>query len=256
MNLPKSILYTAVTILLFVQSLFSQKDSTKKIFYVSVDIGIIMNKPFSHYANLPTMTGHSGAYEEMSEAKNPNAYLPGYCFGLTSILFLSPACGFVFGTSLTSTQSKYNYKAQDGISKDVGNMYTIKNSNYDISSKFLYLNIDAGYRVKVFKKIFLQLCFSINKNILTTQKETGSEKTIQTYAYNAGPGAPPNYYHEEIKPIDITRCFSEKEIRGSAKFSAGYTFKIKGHNYCVSGFRNFGIGYKLPWWGLVAGLVF
>jgi len=247
MKLPKLTFYLFTYVFLFRPvSLDAQSDSAKKWLRFSIDAEIIVNRSFSNYTK-PSY-GSRFSSESITMTKGAPKYLPGFSLGFTSILGKANSGYFIFGISASFTQARYNL-SQSSYYPGEGYSSKSESTNLDISSQFINLNYEVGYRFKIFKRFLLQQTFFVNQNVQTIQKENGTKTSVESSYYTTSAGGWfPIYYYRTDEAIHRTENFHDGSNL-SIRVKAFYQFRIKKKESLIFVYRNFTVNDKLPWWG-------
>lgn len=246
MNLPKIIFCFAVFYLFKCHTLFSQKDSLAKNYRISIDAAFITNSAYSHFTKIEETSRFTT--ETISTNSNSVKYLPGVSVGATLLLGNLNRSNFVFGLSCSLTNANYHYYLST-VDPEEGYSGSTDVTDKNVSSSFLYLNYELGYRFRFGRRFRLQPSLLINQNLITFQKENGYSRHVD-YAYSISPsGQVPIYYNETYNTIHTSNTL-RTSLQSSIRLSLFYEFKLRKHNYDVFAFRNFGIKSHLSWWAV------
>lgn len=229
-------------------------DSTaKKRVRFLVEGAIIGNTAYSHFETADDRQGHFGSTTLKKAEKNK--IKPGGILGVLILLGKSDWHNFIAGISVSRTSAEYLYN-QYRVTPDYNGPLTSASESTDIHkwNDIWFINFEFGYRVKLFRGLGIQPSFVILGFNRTIENQEGKYTYTESSGYSTAPGAPPNYFLQTITPINQTVRYQD-DGRVSFRLRAFYNFRINKRVNSIFVFRNLGIGYNLPWWGLGYGVV-
>ena len=121
----------------------ASNDSLKKLNF-SVNLTFILNRAFSHINERGSYQSPGGTSEEYKEIGNGKVLKPGLAIGFDLLYSKTPKKrNFIFGLSLSSTQSHYNYSHGGiGYNSDTSFKYSYvsHNTKIDIRANYFFTN--------------------------------------------------------------------------------------------------------------------
>jgi hypothetical protein len=223
---------------IFISYCFAQEDTINKSnFMVNAYASFIMNQA---YSNVPTKNEDPGTYSK----PDSNKIKAGFALG-TELLFL-PGENFkiLLGISFSRTSAGYNYTYISESKTFRPGFTDVKTTTYN-NYKVVYsaLNLQAGFRKLLSPDFFIVPSFLVNSPMKI--KKTLNGVTRSDFSNNSG---------GRDSVISFTRNLVTEQKKGdpnlSFRLQIEYQFYLSDMPARITIFRNFGLLYKLPWWGL------
>ncbi|MCD6020228.1 MAG: hypothetical protein K0S53_3349 [Bacteroidetes bacterium] len=250
-----SVRYTLL-FLCFAARYFSQDTLSLKTgnIKLNVNLGTVLNdnfinKPYNDWAEA-SRRGTAGESETFTPFKKSHINV-GFNFGVNMTLGKSPVCKFIAGLNFLQSIGDFQYlykKSESYESHHVKKTYRLE-ANYN--STVYFININAGLRLTLFKRISIDNCISFNVPVSTTNKISGYESTTNY---------PDNYYtyiYYQQTPPDLEtsiNTFNEKithdsKVKTTVSFhpKISYEFKMRETRAGIYYSYNIAYRYNLPW---------
>lgn len=204
--------------------------------------GILWSNAFANYPLGSDDDGSSATvYKPVDTAHH---YRPGFLLGADLTFFPASAVALVFGFHYTYSQGEYHstYTAVSATSR-VGYEKLTRTNETDNFIKYNALNIGAGLQVKLYEQVFLSGSFFLIRPLRITRSYSGTTETL----FESSSGA----VDREVYKIGEGEVrLSEKPTNLSFRIGLQYRFLTGGFPSAFFLFRNFGMMYALPWYGL------
>lgn len=252
-----AVIYTFL-FLCFIARYFSQDTLNKSLkisnIKLSIQVGAVLNdnyinKPYNNWAEA-SRRGTAGESETFSTFKKSHIN-SGFTFGVNLLIGKSPYCRFITGLNFVQSIGDFQYlyqKSEAYESLHIKNKYRLE-ANYN--STVYFININAGFRLTLFKRLNIDNCLSINIPGITTNKISGYESTTNY---------PDNYYtyiYYNQTPPDLEtsiNTFNDKithdsKVKTTVSFNPKISYEIKMRETKVGIYYSYNMAYRynLPW---------
>jgi len=197
------------------------------------------------YANYPLVSDADGSSATVYRAVDTaHHYRPGVLIGADLNFFPASAVTLAFSLHYTYTQAEYHstYTAVSATSR-TGYTKLTRTTETDYYFKYSALNIGAGLQVKMYEQVFLSGSFFLIRPLRITRSYNGISESV----YETSSGA---VDRESFKISEQDARLSEKPANLSFRLGVIYRFKSGVFPSALFLFRNFGMMYALPWYGL------
>ena len=227
--------------LLWSQYLSGINDSTGK-FRLNINAGLIFSRNFSNYPLRSDADDVSST--EYSPSPGAAKYRTGFLIGADALLFSKENFKLVFGISLSRTSAAYHssYISEGPTSKPGFTKLTRATEN-DYQLKYTALNFHAGIRNHLFSNFFLTTGLLLNSPLKITRILNGS--TVTKYS-NVSGGTESDVIYIRNEQTTL----KQKAANISFRLNFEYQFTLSSSLARVFLFKNFGLLYALPWWGI------
>lgn len=219
----------------------AQTENAGKI-RMNFNAGVIISRNFSNYPLKKTIDDVS--VTEYSRVEGARAYRPGFIAGADILLRSQEKLKFLLGFSVSHTSAEYHSSyLSEGRTSRAGFTKLTRATENDYSLKFTSLNFHAGVRGKLKNNWFFTPSLILNSPLRITRVLNGFTETV----YSNDSGA------EERDMIIISNessVLEQKPANLSLNLKVEYQFLIRSAPAQVFLFRNFGLLYALPWWGI------
>ncbi len=219
----------------------AQKDSTGRI-RINLNGGLILNRSFSNYPLRSSSDDQSSTtYKAVDTASK---YRAGFLLGADMLLLPKEKFKILLGVSFSRTSAEYHssYKSE-GQTTRPGFTKLTRSTENDYKLKFTALNFQAGIRNRLNENFFLTTSLVMTSPLKIVRELNGFTENI----YSNTSGAEERdviYINNEITNL------KQKAANISFRLNVEYQFVLSRSLARVFLFRNFGMLYALPWWGL------
>lgn len=234
--------FSAISLFASDASYASERHDSLKRITLSARAAVILNRSFSHHIH--EIEHRSFSYNARSKPLN-KSMLPGFEIGLTSVLNTKSNLAYFIETSYSFTQSEYEFSLSQRLD-DTPPLFASSYEKYLCRVQANIWTLGGGVRWKLFKQFLLafQLGASLGLDVSVNEKGI-KEYSEWTICYNAS-GDPVT--GGTFSQVTIDRRYTKRRNAASMRVSLGYN--PKKFNGGVILFRNFGIKWQLPWWGI------
>jgi hypothetical protein len=230
-------------------------DKLKQVHDIKINIqsGVVLNdnninRPYNDHA--PSEGKFDDEAENFSSFRKDHVN-PGFMIGANLLLGKNPVCKFITGLNFLQSIGDFQYlyeKSERYESQHIKQTYRLE-ANYN--STVYFVNIQAGLRLTLFKRLKIDNCLSFNVPVLTTNKISGYEATTSYpdnyYTYI--------YYHQTPPDLETSvNTFNDKithdsKVRMTVSFNPklSYEFKMRETKVGIYYSYNIAYHYKLPW---------
>lgn len=208
----------------------------------NINAALILNNAYSNVQNKPIYEGNS--VTNTRKADTVNKIRAGFTFGADMLLFPKENFKLIFGVSFSRTSAQYIYSyVSESITTRPGFTTITHETEYLQKEKLSAFNFQAGVRNFVYENVFLTSTFVLTRPLRVNRITNGYTKT--TYSNNSGGTETITSY-----VTDLQQTFKRGDPNFSLRVCLEYQYDFSGTLTRVFVFRNFGLIYKLPWWGL------
>jgi hypothetical protein len=178
-----------------------------------------------------------------SKSDTGSKYFPGFDFG-ADVQFLSKESFKLFlGLTFSHTRARYHSSyVSEGPTSRTGFTKLSRRTENDYDLNFSALNFEAGMRKQVSEDFFFSGAFVLTSPLKIERTLTGYTET--TYSNNSGGEEKDKIYNNEQTKL------SQKPANLSLRFTTEYQFELGNSLARVYLYKNFGLLYALPWWGI------
>jgi len=204
--------------------------------------GLLWTRAFANYP----LSNENDAFS--STAYKPvdtlNHYRPGLLLGADLHFFPGSAVMLLFGLHYTNTRSEYHstYQSVSATSR-IGYEKLTRTMETDYFFKYSALNVGAGMQVRLLKDVYLSGSFFVTRPLRITRSYKGTTEAVYETSNGAVDRELFRISEEEVR-------LSEKPANLSFRLGLGYQFKSGVFPSTLFIFRNFGMIFALPWYGL------
>jgi hypothetical protein len=230
-----------ISSLIIAQSLHATEDSirTRRI---NVHAGFILSRSFSNYPLRSSVDEQSTT--KYSAIDTGQKYKPGFYLGTDLLLLPGENFKILLGISYSQTSASYHssYISVGPTSKSgFTELKRVTENDYQFS--FSALNFQAGIRNHLQGNWFLTSSFLLTSPLRIVRVLDGFTET--TYSNNSGASDRDVIYIKNEKTV-----LTQKAADLSFRLNIEYQIRIGSAPAAFHFFRNFGLLYALPWWGL------
>ena len=230
-----------VTALFSAYSQEASRDSLSRIrLYLSG--GLLWSSAFANYPLSNENDAFSStAYKPVDTAQH---YRPGILLGADLHFFPGSAVTLVFGLHYTNTRAEYHstYKSVSATSR-TGYSKLTRTTETDYFFKYSALNVGAGLQVRLHKDVYLSGSFFLTRPLRITRSYKGTSEAVYETSSGAVDRETFRVSEQEVRLI-------EKPANLSFRLGLGYQFKSGVFPSTLFLFRNFGMIFSLPLYGL------
>lgn len=204
--------------------------------------GLLWSRAFANY---PLSTEDDASSSTVYKAVDTaNHYRPGFLIGADLNFFPASAVTLVFGLYYTYTQAEYHstYTSVSATSR-VGYSKLTRTTETDYFFKYSALNVGAGLQVRMYEGVYLSGSFFLARPLRITRSYTGTSEAV----YETTSGA---VDRETFRISEPDTRMTEKPANLSFRLGLTYRFKSGVFPSTLFLFRNFGMMYAMPWYGL------
>jgi hypothetical protein len=222
----------------------NQKDSLRN-FIFTAKASLILNRGYSHHMH-PIDDHALSGYHSRSLALKNNNLLPGFEIGGSVHANTKKYCHFFLESSYSLTQGHYRHDWGTGAEGSKGPVFSSTERDVICKINAQMWSFGAGLKWMIEKRIMLAMQMNFNYAFAVVVQEVGTETTDEWTMYPIHPSAPPNSFNSAKNKID--KKYTESNRALSFRISSGY--ELRKYHSGLLVFRNFGLGWQLPWWGL------
>ena len=220
----------------------AQSDTSSRLRW-NVNAGLIFNNTFSNISEKQEVLSE-GSVINRTPYDSAGKYSAGFSLGLEAITGKGEKLNAAFGISFSRTSAAHHYSyVEESPTTKTGFTRLKRSTEHDITEKYSNINIHAGLRNRITDQIFLTSAFVLNKPLRVRRVTNGYTETI--YSSNGPLTETSMSYLINEEKID-----KKSQANLSLRFTAEYQFTLNEQPARVYLFRNFGLIYTLPWWGL------
>jgi hypothetical protein len=205
---------------------------------------LIFNKAFSNVFSKKEQEEGSG-FSKTTPSDSANKLKVGFSLGADVLVFPGENFKWVFGVAFSRTSAEYHYSYHsEGKTNRFGYTDLKRVSEYEYKNTYAMLNFQTGPRKKLEENFYLTILAVVNNPIRVTKVVNGYNDAIYTNNANT---------NTETNRAIITdeKTVSKKgDLNLSFRLKIEYQLEFSGSPLMVSVYRNFGLIYTLPWWGL------
>lgn len=206
---------------------------------ISFNAALVVNGSYSNkpYRNSPESPGHSPSSQSYARP-GKEQYDAGFSLGFTLLSGRNEYFKKLIGIQYVQSKAEFNrHLSSIDVSKSspYATYSTRTELNYKNTSHFI--NLVAGFHIKVFRGFSLEPCLSLNMNAY-------SKSTVNGLITQKN-GPDPTTYHSVQ---DSTSGFTEAHVALSFMPKAVYEFQIREQKLGVYVSYNMALKYRLPWW--------
>jgi hypothetical protein len=207
------------------------------------NLGVIVN---SSYSNISEKEEAVDDFSQIRRTKSDSAppVKVGFIIGIEALLGKKDGFRGVFGFSLARSAAHYHSSFTEvSATTRLGFTQMSRATELDYKESYFYADFLAGIRNKLFPNVYLTSALAFNKPMFTRRESSGY--ILTTYST---PGSPDT----ESTVAYITD--PKKKVKGDSNLSLRlrleYQFQLSQSKAGVFVFRNLGLIYTLPWWGV------
>lgn len=216
--------------------MWAQNDSGS-VFRLNLNAAFILNKAFSNIKK--PEPGENGKF---TPADTGNKVLPGFTFGADLLIGRKENFKGVFGLSFSRTSAEYHFSSYtESETSRPGYTELQRQTEYDHRLKYSSLNFHAGVRHRLYG-FFLTTSFVVNRPLRIVRTTEGTIETV--YTNNSG-GRDASLFLINEETVQ-----KKGDMNLSLRMNLEYQFELGESLARVYVFRNFGLIYTLPWWGI------
>jgi hypothetical protein len=207
------------------------------------NLALILNSAYSHVP-LKKAIYENNSVTSTRPADTTNKIRAGFSLGTDVLLFPKENFKLVFGVSFSHTSAEYIYSyTSENRTNRPGYTTITHETEYSQKETMSAFNFQAGVRNYVYENVFLTSSFVLTRPFRINRTTNGFTRT--TYSNNSG-GLETNTSYVN----DLEQVFKKGDPDFSIRLHLEYQFDLSGTMARVFVFRNFGLIYKLPWWGV------
>jgi hypothetical protein len=219
------------------------QENRSQRFRFDAGAGLIINRAFSNITEKEERPDESSLILRTPSDSASNVKT-GFFIGVDMILGRQEGLNGLFGISFARSGAEYHYSYLEELATSrPGFTKRVRNTEHDILETYNALNVHAGLRNRLAEGFFLSASFVFSNPLSITRITNGYTSTVFT---TNGPDT--ETFMEYVD--DEKKVEKRGQSNLSFRLNAEYQFSMAGSLARVFIFRNFGLVYTLPWWGL------
>ncbi len=220
---------------------FAQESESHSITF-RVNGGFLINRAFS---NITQKTEVVDDYSVITRSPSDSSKIKaGFFLGGEALAGKGDKFKGAFALSVARSAAEYHYSfLEQSPTSRPGFTHLTRETELEHTESYFYLDVQAGVRNRIAENFYLTSALVLNQPIIARRSSYGYALTTFSSSTSAEVAESIEFVQEE-----------KKSVKGDANLSfrlrGEYQFSIGDNKASVLLFRNFGLMYSLPWWGL------